>query len=101
VSAPVPTSHHLRDLTEQVADNNFYSTKTKQKEQKAIEFLRGRIKHVIYVVKENRTFDQILGDLNNGANADRDLTQFGAEADAEPSQPLDQIRDARQLHEPW
>ncbi|HJZ76114.1 MAG TPA: bifunctional YncE family protein/alkaline phosphatase family protein [Vicinamibacterales bacterium] len=77
VSAPVPTPHHLRDLTDQVADNNFYSTKTKQKDQKAIEFLRGRIKHIIYVVKENRTFDQILGDLNNGANADPDLTQFG------------------------
>ncbi|HMF94213.1 MAG TPA: bifunctional YncE family protein/alkaline phosphatase family protein, partial [Vicinamibacterales bacterium] len=77
VSAPVPTAHHLRDLTDQVADNNFYSTKAKQKDQKAVEFLRGRIKHVIYVVKENRTFDQILGDLNNGANADPDLTQFG------------------------
>ena len=34
-------------------------------------FLRKHIKHVIYIVKENRTFDQILGDLSNGANADR------------------------------
>ena len=26
-------------------------------------FLRGHIRHVIYVVKENRTYDQVLGDL--------------------------------------
>ena len=25
--------------------------------------LRQRIKHIIYIVKENRTYDQILGDL--------------------------------------
>ena len=42
-----------------------------------MQFLRKRIKHVIYVVKENRTFDQILGDLTNGANGDPALTQFG------------------------
>jgi hypothetical protein len=39
--------------------------------------LRQRIKHVIYIVKENRTFDQILGDLGNGSNGDSSLTQFG------------------------
>src|SRR3989442_14540623 len=39
--------------------------------------LRRRIKHVIYVVKENRTFDQILGDLGNGSNGNPSLTQFG------------------------
>src|SRR6202035_5323303 len=33
--------------------------------------------HVIYIVKENRTFDQVLGDLTNGANGDPKLTQFG------------------------
>jgi len=42
-----------------------------------MRFLRNRIKHVIYVVKENRTFDQILGDLGNGSNGDSSITQFG------------------------
>jgi hypothetical protein len=42
-----------------------------------MHFLSKHIKHVIYVVKENRTFDQILGDLTNGANVDPALTQFG------------------------
>ena len=42
-----------------------------------MRFLRQHIKHVIYIVKENRTFDQILGDLGNGSNGDNALTQFG------------------------
>jgi DNA-binding beta-propeller fold protein YncE len=77
VSAPVPNSGHLRELTDRVAKNNFYKTEADQRDKKVMEFLRRNIKHVIYVVKENRTFDQILGDLTNGANSDPDLTQFG------------------------
>ena len=42
-----------------------------------MNFLHSKIKHVIYIVKENRTFDQILGDLTNGSNGDPKLTQFG------------------------
>jgi YVTN family beta-propeller protein len=77
VSAPVPTSGDLRDLTERVAKNNFYSAETDKKDSKVMQFVSKRIKHVIYVVKENRTFDQVLGDLTNGANGDSNLTQFG------------------------
>lgn len=77
VSAPVPTSGHLRVLTERVAKNNRYTTETDNQDAKVMQFLSKRIKHVIYVVKENRTFDQILGDLTNGANGDPNLTQFG------------------------
>ncbi|MDX2179648.1 MAG: alkaline phosphatase family protein [Bryobacteraceae bacterium] len=33
------------------------------------------IEHVIYIVKENRTYDQVLGDLGNG-NGDPTLTLF-------------------------
>lgn len=36
----------------------------------------GPIKHVIYIIKENRTYDQILGDLP-GANGDAKLAMFG------------------------
>jgi len=36
------------------------------------------IKHVIYVIKENRTYDQILGDLSAG-NGDSSLTLYGAD----------------------
>jgi hypothetical protein len=37
--------------------------------------LRQRIHHVIYVVKENRTYDQVLGDLGKG-NGDPSLAEF-------------------------
>jgi YVTN family beta-propeller protein len=34
------------------------------------------IKHVLYIIKENRTYDQVLGDLGKG-NGDSRLTIFG------------------------
>ncbi len=76
VSAPVPTEDELERLTRLVAQNNFYSAENGT-DRAAMNFLRHRIKHVIYVVKENRTFDQILGDLGNGSNGNPSLTQFG------------------------
>jgi len=36
------------------------------------------IKHVIYIIKENRTYDQVLGDLGTG-NGDPSLTLYGWE----------------------
>jgi YVTN family beta-propeller protein len=38
----------------------------------------GKIKHVIYVIKENRGYDQVLGDLPQG-NGDKSLTIYGKE----------------------
>jgi YVTN family beta-propeller protein len=78
VSAPVPNAGHLQEVTNQVAKNNGYVTETDKKNAKVMAFLSSHIKHVIYVVKENRTFDQVFGDLNNGSNGDSKLTQFGA-----------------------
>ena len=37
-----------------------------------------RIKHIVVIVKENRTYDQVLGDLGEG-NGDPALAQFGAQ----------------------
>ncbi len=54
--------------------------------EKTIQFAGGgdsRIKHVIYIIKENRTFDQVFGDLKqNGkqvGNGDSSLTMYGQE----------------------
>ena len=42
-----------------------------------------RIKHVIYIIKENRTYDQLFGDLQQGGktvgNGDASLTMYGAD----------------------
>ncbi len=45
-----------------------------------LEFAGGKnpIRHVIYVLKENRTYDQIFGDLGVG-DGDPSLTMYGAE----------------------
>ena len=77
VSAPVPSRFDLRHLTQKVAQNNFYGAEPSEDDREVMGFLHRRIKHVIYIVKENRTYDQILGDLGNGANGDPTLTQFG------------------------
>ncbi len=77
VSAQVPGGNDLPSMTDAVARNNFYSVPPDTSDAAVMGFLHRKIQHVIYVVKENRTFDQILGDLTNGANADPSLTQFG------------------------
>jgi DNA-binding beta-propeller fold protein YncE len=42
-----------------------------------------RIKHVIYIIKENRTYDQVFGDLKHDGkrvgNGDESLTMFGGD----------------------
>jgi DNA-binding beta-propeller fold protein YncE len=69
----------LAEFTQTVLESN----RMKAAEEK-IRFSDGsnnRIKHVIYIIKENRTYDQILGDLDqNGkpvANGDSSLTMYG------------------------
>lgn len=77
VSAPVPSRNELVRLTQQVSRNNFYANDPDPYDVKVMNFLQSKIKHVIYIVKENRTFDQVLGDLGNGADAEPALTVFG------------------------
>jgi YVTN family beta-propeller protein len=77
VSAAVPGTDDLWELTSRVAANNGYLAGHSGQDEAVMEFLHSKIKHVIYVVKENRTFDQILGDLGNGSNGDPSLTLFG------------------------
>ena len=36
----------------------------------------GKIKHVLYIIRENRTYDQVFGDMNKG-NGDPSLVLFG------------------------
>ena len=66
-------------------DEVLESNRMKAAEEK-IQFAGGgdsRIKHVIYIIKENRTYDQIFGDLKqNGkqvGNGDPSLTMYGQE----------------------
>jgi DNA-binding beta-propeller fold protein YncE len=75
LSLPVPHGEQLEDLTEQVAKNNHYDAKQDDADADMMAFVRGKIQHVIYIVKENRTYDQILGDLGKG-NGDPSIVVY-------------------------
>ena len=77
VSAQLPAPADLTALTAQVAQNNAYSVTPLPSDAAVMSFLHSKIQHIIYIVKENRTFDQILGDLGNGSDGDPSLTLFG------------------------
>ncbi len=77
LSLPMPSARQLAAMTWQVAYNNrFPVAQDHQKWKSTMAFLRQRIQHVIYVVKENRTYDQVLGDLERG-NGDPSLAILG------------------------
>jgi YVTN family beta-propeller protein len=75
LSLPVPRGEALEDLTEQVARNNYYNGQASSEDQDMMAFLHSKIQHVIYIVKENRTYDQILGDLGKG-NGDPSIVVY-------------------------
>src|SRR5947209_13718741 len=73
---PRPDAEELHRLTVQTARNNRFSQPPAQQFSTPIfAFLHRKIKHVIYIVKENRTYDQVLGDLEKG-NGDPALALF-------------------------
>ena len=75
LSLPAPREEALERLTIQVAKNNNFLSAAKGEEAEVMAGLREKIKHVIYIVKENRTYDQILGDIGRG-NSDPTLAEF-------------------------
>jgi YVTN family beta-propeller protein len=77
LTIPVPTKEQLVETTKTVAENNQFSSKPPDSDRSLMATLRNKIKHVVYIVKENRTYDQVLGDLDRG-NGDRSLTEFGS-----------------------
>jgi YVTN family beta-propeller protein len=77
LTLPPPGPKALSELTRQVAVNDRYAARSHAGEgADTMAFLRRHIRHVIYVVKENRTYDQVLGDLEVG-DGDPRLAIFG------------------------
>jgi YVTN family beta-propeller protein len=73
---PVPNRKELAWLTRRVEANDFLNTVPNPQDELTMAALRSHIRHVIYIVKENRTYDQMLGDLDRG-NGDPSLAEFG------------------------
>jgi YVTN family beta-propeller protein len=88
---PVPNNGQLKKLTDQVYQNNHWdltqnivsaSGGSPHTQPVAIPAKIGdpsAIKHVFLIIRENRTYDQILGDVAAG-NGDPSLAVFGATA---------------------
>ncbi|MEK7832103.1 MAG: beta-propeller fold lactonase family protein, partial [Acidobacteriota bacterium] len=82
----LPGKARLAQLTKRTYANSPYTDALLKaarapKEKTAIPVKLGEaspIKHVIYIIKENRTYDQVLGDMKEG-NGDPSLTLFGEE----------------------
>jgi YVTN family beta-propeller protein len=83
----VPTDAELTAFTTSVAQNNRLALRTDlavnppraRAVPRAVPELPGDsslIKHVVFIIKENRTYDQVLGDLGKGAS-DSSLVMFG------------------------
>ena len=67
----------LPALTAQVLTNNRFSTTESASDAAVMAAVRQGIQHVIFIIKENRTYDQVLGDLPVG-NGDPGLVQWGS-----------------------
>jgi len=75
-SFPRPTTEQLKTLTAQAATNNRFSSTESANDAAVMAAVRQGVKHVIFIIKENRSYDQVLGDLEIG-NGDPDLAEFG------------------------
>jgi DNA-binding beta-propeller fold protein YncE len=85
---PVPLRQQLQVYTDKVIRSNqfFRLEQTKKQPRKNAEPVPvpvrigepSVINHVVYIIKENRTYDQVLGDMKQG-DGDSTLTIFGRE----------------------
>ncbi len=83
---PMPKEEELAKMTETVHRNNAYFQMLanqypagSSKRKVPVPILPGQtspFRHVIYIIKENRTYDQVFGDLSQG-NGDTSLVEFG------------------------
>jgi DNA-binding beta-propeller fold protein YncE len=85
---PVPDGHALKRLTAQVMRNNGFNT-AGGGPSRAPDFpvppprqASAKIHHVVFIVKENRTFDEVFGDLKDaGAEVEPSLARWGEDAE--------------------
>jgi YVTN family beta-propeller protein len=79
-----PDKKTLQSLSQKAYSNTPFVNKDKSDETASfrnivpLEFDKGSgsIKHVFYIIKENRTYDQVFGDIAKG-NGDSSITVFG------------------------
>ena len=77
---PVPDRSALAAYTAQVINNTLISKEVAVDVKNPLPVLQGAsatpIKYIVYITKENRTYDEVFGQLKN-ANGDSTLARFG------------------------
>lgn len=74
LTIPTPNASQLAALTARVGENNRWGEiSASNSSAELMKDIRGKIHHVIYIVKENRSYDEVFGDLEKG-NGDPSLT---------------------------
>jgi YVTN family beta-propeller protein len=74
----LPASWEFAKSTERVLENNHYERLARPVPEPLAGITRksGKVTHVVYIIKENRTYDEVLGDLPRG-NGEASLCLFG------------------------
>jgi DNA-binding beta-propeller fold protein YncE len=82
----IPGDRRLREMTKQVISNNFRLTKSddpvfKLRKDNPIPLFPGEkespIKHIVFISKENRTYDEVFGQIRNG-EGDPSIARYGS-----------------------
>ncbi|HVZ55761.1 MAG TPA: hypothetical protein VG870_03800 [Chitinophagaceae bacterium] len=77
---PVPDAAQLAGYTRTALDNTFSEVKMTDDRRNPLPVLPGLrntpIKYIVYITKENRTYDEVLGQLPGG-NGDSTIARFG------------------------
>lgn len=77
---PMPDRAQLSAFTKQSIDNTFVQTQIKDDIKNPLPLLpfgkNTPIKHIVYITKENRTYDEVMGQLTSG-KGDSTLARFG------------------------
>lgn len=76
----LPGTEELKKYTQQTIANTFVESKINIDVKNPLPVLPGisqtPIKYIVYITKENRTYDEVFGQFNN-ANGDSSLARFG------------------------
>jgi YVTN family beta-propeller protein len=92
----VPDDQQLERYTRQVRDNTFREVAVKDDGRNplpaAIKLRKSPIRHVVYITKENRTYDEVFGQYARG-RGDPTLARFGIGVDVQPKYGGDVIKN--------
>lgn len=95
----IPDDKQLREMTKQVISNNFKFTKVddvvfNKRKNNPIPLYPAEkespIKHIVFISKENRTYDEVFGQIQSG-NGDATLARYGMNATFSNREETDSI----------